>query len=242
VPTHFLATTGTRVGQSVTLVDQGVRVPVRIVGEDFDPGNAGLVINADLDTLTGVQPTLHPDFYDVMLKPGTSATDYVAALSHALGAGGAQAMANQAPRLNATVIAFDSMAVLLTLILLSVAGLGVLNSVVLDTRERVHDLGVCKAVGMTPGQTITQVLTSVAGSGALAGLVGVPAGVALHDYVIPLVLRAAGSGTPAQVQNVYGLTELVLLGLGGLLIASCGALLPASWAARARTATALRTE
>ena len=31
--------------------------------------------------------------------------------------------------------------------LVSVAGLGVLNSVVLDTRERVHDLGVCKALG-----------------------------------------------------------------------------------------------
>ncbi|MGW7208511.1 hypothetical protein [Streptomyces sp. NPDC054837] len=34
----------------------------------------------------------------------------------------------------------------------------------------------------------------------------------------------------------------VPLTLGGLLIATLGALLPAGWAARARTATALRTE
>ncbi|MFC1415470.1 ABC transporter permease [Streptacidiphilus cavernicola] len=242
VPTHFLASTGTRVGQRVTLVDRGVRVPVRIVGEDFDPGNAGLVINADLATLIGAEPTAHPDIYSVMLKPGTSAAGYVAALSRALGSSGAQAVADPGEHLNATVIAFDAMAVLLTLILVSVAGLGVLNSVVLDTRERVHDLGVCKAVGMTPGQTVTQVLTSVAGAGVIAGVIGVPAGVALHDYVIPLVLRTAGSGTPPQVQNVYGLPELLLLGLGGVVIAACGALLPAGWAAKARTATALRTE
>jgi putative ABC transport system permease protein len=34
----------------------------------------------------------------------------------------------------------------------------------------------------------------------------------------------------------------VVFGLGGLLIAVLGALLPAGWAARTRTATALRTE
>jgi putative ABC transport system permease protein len=33
---------------------------------------------------------------------------------------------------------------------LLVAALGVLNSVVMATRQRVHDLGVFKAVGMTP--------------------------------------------------------------------------------------------
>jgi putative ABC transport system permease protein len=41
---------------------------------------------------------------------------------------------------------------------------------------------------------------------------------------------------------VYSLPVLVPLILGGLVIATAGALLPASWAARTRTATALRTE
>lgn len=36
---------------------------------------------------------------------------------------------------------------LLTLLLAVVAGLGVLNTVLLHARERVHDLGVFKAVG-----------------------------------------------------------------------------------------------
>ena len=242
VPTHFLTTTGHKVGDTITLVDQGVKVPVRIVGEDFDPGNAGLVINTDLGTLTAAQPQLHPDFYDITLKPGSSVASYVSRLTTALRSTHAQVAVTPAERLNPTVVAFDALAVLLTLMLVSVAGLGVLNSVVLDTRERIHDLGVCKAIGMTPGQTITQVLTSVAGAGLLGAAIGVPAGLALHDFVIPLVLRAAGSGTPPQVQNVYGLAELVLLAVGGVAIAVCGALLPAGWAAKARTATALRTE
>jgi len=67
----------------------------------------------------------------------------------------------------------------LTLLLAIVAGLGVLNSIVLSTRERVHDLGVFKAAGMTPRQTIAMVVCWVAGTGLVAGVIAVPAA-ALH--------------------------------------------------------------
>jgi putative ABC transport system permease protein len=114
--------------------------------------------------------------------------------------------------------------------------------VVLDTRERVHDLGVCKAIGMSPRQTVTMVLASVVGLGVIGGIIGVPAGVALHDYVLPLMGHAAGTRLTPQIMSVYQALELVLLGLGGVAIAVLGATLPAGWAAKARTATALRTE
>jgi len=123
-----------------------------------------------------------------------------------------------------------------------VAGLGVLNTVVLQTRERVHDLGVFKAVGMTPRQTIAMVVCSVAGIGLVAGLIAIPAGIALHHYVLPAMGNAAQTAVPASVLNVYQLGELALLAVSGLVIAVAGALLPAGWAARARTASALRAE
>ncbi|WP_319205529.1 ABC transporter permease [Streptomyces sp. ME02-8801-2C] len=126
--------------------------------------------------------------------------------------------------------------------LVSVAGLGVLNSVVLDTRERVHDLGVCKALGMSPRQTVSLVLASVTGIGVLGGLIGVPTGFALHGFVLPVMGHAAGTDLPPSVLDVYALWQLMLLGLAGLTIALLGALLPATWAAKTRTATALRTE
>ncbi|MEV7521894.1 ABC transporter permease [Streptomyces sp. NPDC091371] len=126
--------------------------------------------------------------------------------------------------------------------LVAVACLGVLNTVVLDTRERVRDLGVLKALGMTPRQTLAQVLTSVGAIGLAAGAVGVPLGVALHGWVMPAMGRAVGTTIPPADIDVYGTALLGALALAGLLIAVAGALLPAGWAARTRTARALRAE
>lgn len=86
------------------------------------------------------------------------------------------------------------------------------------------------------------VLASVAGIGVLGGLIGVPAGFALHGIVLPVMGHAAGTDLPPSVLDVYVPWQLVLLGLAGIAIAMLGALLPAGWAAKARTAVALRTE
>jgi len=42
--------------------------------------------------------------------------------------------------------------------------------------------------------------------------------------------------------NVYRPAELAVLALAGVVIAVAGGMLPASWAARSRTASALRAE
>jgi putative ABC transport system permease protein len=106
----------------------------------------------------------------------------------------------------------------------------------------VHDLGVFKALGMTPRQTIAMVLCSVAGIGLVAGVMAIPAGVALQHYVLPVMANAAQTALPASVLNVYQPWELVLLALAGLVIAAAGAVLPGTWVARTRTVSALRAE
>jgi len=95
---------------------------------------------------------------------------------------------------------------------------------------------------MTPRQTVAMVVCSVAGIGLVAGLIAVPAGVALHQYVLPVMGHAAQTAVPPSMLNVYQPWELVLLAVSGLVIAVTGALLPAGWAARTRTASALRAE
>jgi len=127
-------------------------------------------------------------------------------------------------------------------LLVVVAALGVLNTVVLETRDRVHDLGVTKALGMTPRQTVTMVLTSVGGIGLVAGVIGVPIGMALHRLVLPKMVASTGEHLPTSDIAVFTLGALCVLVLGGVVIAVLGALLPAGWAARVRPATALRTE
>jgi putative ABC transport system permease protein len=76
----------------------------------------------------------------------------------------------------------------------------------------------------------------------VAGLVATPAGVALHRYIVPVMGHAGQTNVPSTLLSVYAAGELVLLALSGLLIAAAGALGPAGWAARVRTATALRAE
>ena len=208
-------------------------------GRSSTPAAAGPTIIASTSTLAALDPGLAPRQYDVALKPGTNAQAYATTLRAALG---------QYYQVSTNGSSFSSsyaiigLIAMLTLLLVAVAGLGVLNTVVLQTRERVHDLGVFKAVGMTPRQTIAMVVCSVAGIGLAAGLVAIPVGVALHQYVLPVMAHAAQTDVPASVLNVYHPLELVLLALCGLAIAVAGALLPATWAARARTAAALRAE
>ena len=66
--------------------------------------------------------------------------------------------------------------------------------------------------------------------------------VALQRLTIGEMGDATGFRLPASVIDIYQPGELLLFGLGGLLIAVLGALLPAGWAAGTRTANALRTE
>ena len=244
VPKRLLTSLHATVGDTVTIAGAGGRaIPVRIVGEVFYSQHDSLTMLTDWRTLTDADPGLTPDpsnaQYDVGLRPGTNPTAYVHALGANLGSNYGVSINQEGGGGAAIAIA---LAGTLTLLLSIAAGLGVLNAVVLDTRERVHDLGVFKAVGMTPRQTVSMVLCSVAGTGLLAGVLAVPAGIVVHQYVMPAMAGAAGLDVPPSLQNVYGAGELAALALAGLAIALAGALLPAGWAARSRTVTALRAE
>jgi len=239
VNTAFLTDTGTAVGDTYTLTSGTRHLTVRIAGEVFDPAGGRPEIFAGVSTLAALDPGLAVGQYDVALKPGTDAQAYATTVGSALGQDYSVSANSSSSSEFYAIIGLIST---LTLLLVAVAGLGVLNTVVLQTRERVHDLGVFKAVGMTPRQTIAMVVCSVAGIGLVAGLIAIPAGIVLHHYVLPVMGHAAQTAVPPSVLNVYHPWELVLLALSGLVIAVVGALLPAGWAARTRTAFALRAE
>ncbi|MGH3208084.1 MAG: FtsX-like permease family protein [Trebonia sp.] len=238
VNTLFLEDTGTQVGDTYTMVNGTHKVTAKIVGEAFAPGNDVSVFMSPT-TLTALDPTVGGGQYVVSLKPGVNADAYASGLQAALGdtynvntgGGGGKAL-----------IAVTTLVAMLTLLIIAVAGLGVLNTVALQIREKAHDIGVFKALGMTPRQTLTMVVCSVGVTGLVAGIIAVPAGILLHHSVLPAMANAANSGLPTSVISVFTLPEMIGLGLAGLLIAIVGALAPASWAARSRTAAALRTE
>ncbi|MEU0368922.1 FtsX-like permease family protein [Streptomyces sp. NPDC006283] len=238
VPTRFLERTSTKIGDTVRVTYEKETAHLRIVGESFDTSGSELEIHADMADFASAEPST----FLVEVESGVLADKYAQKVAAVVQPLGGDATTNAPSEQEGVILIMSAMAVLLTLMLVSVAGLGVLNSVVLDTRERIHDLGVCKAIGMTPRQTMSLVLASVAAIGVIGGLIGVPAGYALHGVVMPVMGRAVGTRLPSPVLDVYGPVQLLLLGLGGVVIAVLGALIPAGWAARARTATALRTE
>lgn len=242
VPSTFMTATATRIGDTVTLDDHGKAISVRIVGEVFDPHTQTNEILTNAATLTAAEPDLRPASYSIKVKPSTRVSSYVDTLNTSLKPLGISAGTGQDHGASDVILALDTLTAILTLMLVAVAGLGVLNTVVLETRERVREIGVAKALGMTPRQTVCMVLASVAVIGLIGGAIGLPAGLALHAVTVPAMGHSAGLNFPPAAINVYPASELVLLGLGGLLIAFLGALMPAGWAARASTVTALRTE
>jgi putative ABC transport system permease protein len=238
VNTLFLTDTGTSVGSTYALSSGGQTLTLRIVGQVFKPGNdAQMYLSpaalAAVDPGTGVQE------YDVSLRPGTNPNAYANAVSAKLG-GSYYANARQGG--GSLFAAVETLVTLLTILIMIVAGLGVLNTVALQIRERAHDIGVFKSVGMTPRQTLAMIICSVAVVGLVAGIIAVPAGMYLHDGVVPTMAHAANSGIPASLLTTYLPWEVVVLALAGLAIAIAGALGPASWAAGTRTAFALRAE
>ena len=239
VNTALLSQTGRSVGDTLVISFGGRLITVRIAGEVFDPlGRDQPAVLTSWPTLGGVRAGLTVQQYDVELRPGTNIRGYQGALSQHLGSSFEVLVPANDPFYN-TLIALIST---LTLLLAVVAGLGVLNTVALSTRERVHELGVFKAVGMTPRQLLEMVMCWVAGAGLAAGILAIPAGLALHASILRVMASAAGTGLPGSYVSVFRAPELLVLALSGLVIAIAGALLPAFWAARASTASALHAE
>jgi putative ABC transport system permease protein len=238
VNTAFLDQSGLAVGDTAT-VNTGVRaVTVRIVGEVFGPGGEP-VLYGGARTLPGVATVANLEQWDVSLRPGVSVADYVPAVNGALGRspwGAATAHSGKFYSIASDLIS------LLALMVAVAAGLGVLNTVLMTTRDRVHDLGVFKALGMRPGQVLAMVTGWVAGPAVLAAAIAAPAAVALNTATVRAMAGTAHTGIPASFTQVFPPSRLALLSLAAIAIAAAGALMPASWAARARPAAALRAE
>jgi putative ABC transport system permease protein len=86
------------------------------------------------------------------------------------------------------------------------------------------------------------VICWIAGPAIVAAAIAAPAAVALNTATVHAMAGTAHTGVPASFTQVFPPSRLAVLSLAALAIAIVGALLPASWAARARPATAPRAE
>jgi putative ABC transport system permease protein len=240
VNTAFLNQSGLAVGDTALVNTGTATVTVHIVGEVFRPDNEPFMYGST-QTLAGVGIPRNLQEYDVGLRPGTSTSAYIQAVNAALGSNSPWLAdtRNGGGKFYSIASALIDM---LALMVAVAAGLGVLNTVLMTTRDRVHDLGIFKALGMRPGQLLVMVVCWIAGPAILAAVIAAPAAVLLNSATLRAMAGTAHTGIPASFTQVFPPARLALLSLAALLIAVAGAMAPASWAARARAAAALRAE
>jgi putative ABC transport system permease protein len=115
---------------------------------------------------------------------------------------------------------------------------GVSNIMLIVVKERTREFGVRKALGATPWSVIALVLQEAVVLTALAGWVGVIAGVAVVDFVGPMLPKLNAMFGPAYVDLRVALIATVILIVSGAI----AGLMPARHAARINPVEALRAE
>jgi putative ABC transport system permease protein len=228
------------VGSSFDGVIAGRPLRLHVVGEvtavDF-----GAVLN--WSTLTAADPDAEPDRYVVQLRPGSNADAYAAAV---------RAQEPNFLTVDSNRVALDStrgtlntlnvLMSVLVLVLALIAAAGVFSTMLLHVRERSRDIAILKAVGMSPRQLLTMVMTSSAVLGVIGGLVGMPLGVRTYHGLMTKLAQQIGNHPPPFAFDVLHPMTLYPLGAVGLAIALAGAFFPARRAARSRAAAILRSE
>jgi putative ABC transport system permease protein len=239
---YLLRQTGRKVGDHLTVTANGIQRRVQVVGEVFTTSNGGLAVYAGAPTMAGLQVSGVPMRWEIGLTPGTDPDAYATVVAPRIqhlnvyvavrGRGGDAHVFSLLVQLVTTLAA----------LLCAVAALGVFYTVLLNTRERMHEIGVLKAVGMTPWQVRLMVVASIVGLGVVGGLIAVPLGYALHQWLVPVMADSANTRLPDNVLGVFVPLELIGLGSVGVVLAVLGALVPAAWTVRMPVAAALRAE
>jgi putative ABC transport system permease protein len=243
--TSVFSRAGLRVGDTIDLAHGGRSASVRLVGEIFDSAEESpdrLVIRGTWGDLVAIDPSAVPGRWEVRPIDGVSAPEYSRTLQTAAGFGIA-AYTLDASSEDEEFLLFLSVVAFMGMVLVAISVGGVFNTVLLETRQRTRETAVLKAVGLTPAQVVVMVVSSVAPVGLLAGLLGVPLGLAFQRAVITyLGQTAVQTAIPDSTFDVLGPLLLSGLLLSGLVIATVGAYAPAQRAARARVAPVLQAE
>lgn len=227
-----------RVGQNIEVVLEGTPKTLHVTGTCY----CFFSLSMDWSTLASVAPAAVPSNYLVQLRPGTDANAYVKSIS-------AAEPDFVAPQVNGSDSGFniegalDGLVAALAVILGAIAALGVFNTLLLTTRERMRDFAILKAIGMTPGQVSVMVITSAAVLGLVGATLGIPAGIVLYNYLVDAMARVANFTISSSTFAIpFNPLQLAVLALGGVFVAMVGALLPARWAARFPVASVLNIE
>jgi putative ABC transport system permease protein len=224
------------VGARVRLTIEGHAFEVDIVGRTIEPVDNGVVLSMGTDTFSEFLGSRPPTTFAVVLRHGTNPAEVRSRVLAASGGGiGIQPVVNPADRLSVVRVAVVVLVVILALIGLA----NVSTAANIGLRDHLRDIGVLRAIGLTPRQVTA---TMVIGAGVLAliaAVLGTGVGLALSGRLIDLQGRDSGIG--AGIARSPSAVTLVVSALVACMIAMLTAFLRSRDAVRADISTALRT-
>jgi len=223
-----------RVGELVPMQINGVPVIFRIVGRIIEPEYDGQVLAYGLDTLSQAGAAMPPVYYSLVLRGGIAPS---VARAHLLARSSdrldvAEAV-DPASQLGIVQVMLNGVLGVLGLIGLSI----LLTASAVGLRDYLRDVGALRAMGLTPLQVMTSLVTSTTVLALIGVAVGALAGLVLSSRLVNAGAQAygigAGIGRPPSAAAIA-----IAVGAAAAAVAAA-AILPACRAARMPIAAVL---
>ncbi|HKK91972.1 MAG TPA: ABC transporter permease, partial [Longimicrobiales bacterium] len=178
----------------------------------------------------------------IFLEADASADEVIARMEERVGAGQAVVINSNRSLRESSLVVFDrtfAITGVLRALAFVVAFIGVISALMALQLERSRELGVLRANGLTPGQVWGMVTAQTGLMGAIAGILAVPAGLALAAVMIFVVNKRSFGWTLEMTVGPEILGQSVALAVIGALAAG---IWPAWRMSRTSPAVALRDE
>jgi putative ABC transport system permease protein len=230
---------GVHVGDTLTIaLGNGATLDLRVAGivERSIPSGSGEAILVGWPDASGPMGVAGADVFAVRFLPGAAGT---AASALEAKAKDMALEANPLTRIQGAVSdalgrvfgLFDALAIVAVL----VAALGVVNTLAMGVVERVREIGVLRAIGMTRRQASRMVVVEA----AILGLVGIVLGAAVGLIVGAILLALTGGLTPGLGLPWAPIAVAAVVGIVGSVVA---AYYPSRLASRVSIVEALKFE
>jgi putative ABC transport system permease protein len=228
---------GVKVGDDIRIRLRDQELSLHVVGQFRDTQNLGRTGLMARTALQSVQLDAPPRFYKVRLRPGTDRERVRYELMQRDPGWLAVNFPNTA--IPTAVTDLLSLVRLLSWMMGVIAVLSLLNTALLNAKEQMREVGIRKAIGMTPAQIWQAVGSGGAWLGLLGSAIGVPLGVLLNRLLVAELAQQIGVGQLSVQMSIH---QAALLLASGVVLAAVTALPAALWAMKLAPAQVLHSE
>jgi putative ABC transport system permease protein len=234
--------TGTDVGDEIPIdTTRGeFRLPVASIYQSYDANGGALMMSRS--TYDRLFDDHRIDSIGLYLDPGVDAEQIMSAIRQ-VSAGRQSLIMNSSDRIRDLSLGIFDRTFVITNVLywlaVGVAVVGILGAMLALQLERAREYGVLRALGMTPGQTGSLVMTQTGAIGLMSGIAALPLGLVMAWLLVEVINRRAFGWQIDLVVTPGPFAWALLISVSAAL---AGGVFPAWRAGRVSPAGAMREE